>query len=133
VRFDNVAAQQSPAKPNCTSPGIHYVGTTDTNTAVCFTLTPDGKRLLEIGFGASTSCSGRSSSTLVDNKFEGVLPELGTHGRIDEVAGIPDKQGNEAAAFLFRGNITGAAASGVISNRGFCDSLKVRWTARRLK
>jgi len=132
VRFDNVAARRLPAKSICTNPGIRYVGTTVKGAAVCFTLARDGKRLLEIGFGAATSCSGRSSSADEHKEFEGVLPELGAHGRIDQDVEIVDAQGNRVAAYLFRGRIKGAAASGVLSNEGFCESLKVRWTARRV-
>jgi hypothetical protein len=132
VRFDNVAARRLSAKPNCTSTGIRYVGTTDQDTAVCLTLSPGGKRLREIGFDAATSCPARSSSALVHNEFEGVLPELGAHGGIDQEVPILDKHGNQVAAYLFRGSINGAVASGVLSNRGFCESLKVRWIARRV-
>ncbi len=133
VRFDKVTARRLQARPTCTSTtGIRYVGTTDQDTAVCFTLSPDGKGLLEIGFDMGTSCPGRSSSGPLHMEFVGVLPKLGAHGRIDQEVSLPDNRGGTEPAFLFRGSIRGAAASGVLSNRGFCESLKLKWTARRV-
>jgi hypothetical protein len=134
VRFDNFAARRTPPERICKSAGIHYVGSTDQDRAVCFTLTPDGKRLREVGFDTAINCAGRgTSSGPLDKEFEGVLPELGAHARMDqEVIAAVDRDGNPVLVYLFRGSIRDAAASGVLSNKGFCESLRLKWTAHRV-
>jgi hypothetical protein len=131
VRFDNFAARRARPGPMCKTAGIHYVGRTDQDRAVCFTLTPDGKRLREVGFDTAINCAGRgtTSSGSLDEEFDGILPVLGARGRIDQnVIAAVDRDGNPALAYLFRGRIRGADASGILSNKGFCESLKLKWT-----
>jgi hypothetical protein len=122
---------KTPARKLCKFPGIRYIGSTDQGGAVCFTLTADGKRLLEVDFYSTTSCGdGRDASTLVFSEYEGVLPELGAHGVVELKIPFYDGQ-QQVAELLFRGALRGAAASGVITNKGFCESLKVKWIAHR--
>lgn len=120
---------KTPARKLCKSPGIRYIGSTDQGAPVCFTLTPDGKGLLEVDFYSTTRCDARDSSTLVASEYEGVLPEVGGHGLVELKLPIQIGQ-REVAEFLFRGVVRGAAASGVIINER-CQSLTAKWTAHR--
>jgi hypothetical protein len=120
---------KTPARELCKLPGIRYIGRTDQGGGVCFTLTPDGKGLLEVDFYSTTRCDARDSSTLVASEYEGVLPEVGAHGLV--VLKLPFQIGQrEVAEFLFRGVVRGAAASGVLTNER-CQSLRAKWTAHR--
>src|SRR5206468_2825210 len=83
------------AKPSCTSTGLRYVGTTDQDTTVCFTLTADGKLLVEIGFEFPSGCS--ISGSL---QSEVASSELGSHRRIHQEVSIPIR-GDVAPSFLF--------------------------------
>jgi hypothetical protein len=118
-----------PARKLCKLPGVRYIGSTDQGGPVCFTLTPDGKHLREVGLYSTTSCDARDSSTLVLSEYEGVLPELGAYGHLE--LKLPMQIGErEIAELLFRGAVRGAAFSGVITNER-CESLRVKWTAHR--
>jgi hypothetical protein len=108
---------------SCKAAGVRYVGSTDQNGEVCFTLTPDENRLLELGF--DSVCP----SALVHSRYKGILPKPGARGLIE--LAVPFYRGQRQIASLrFRGNIRGAAASGVITNQGFCED-KLQWTAHR--
>ena len=120
-------ARRLPAKSSCTSTGLHYVGTTDQDTTVCFTLTSDGKLLVEIGFEFPFGCSLSGSF-----QSEVASPELGPRRRIHQEVSIPVRA-DVAPSFLFRGSIRGAAASGALSSFGpYCRSDTVTWTASRV-
>jgi hypothetical protein len=121
---------KTPARKLCKFAGIRYIGSTDQGGAVCFTLTPDGKHLLEVGFYSTTSCDARDESTLVLSEYEGVLPELRVGGHVELKLPIQIGQ-RQIAELLFRGAVRGAAASGIITNER-CESFTVKWTAHRL-
>jgi hypothetical protein len=118
-----------PARKLCKLPGIRYIGSTDQGGPLCFTLTPDGKHLREVGLYSTTSCDARDSSTLVLSEYEGVLPELGADGHLELKLPIQIGQ-REVAELLLRGAVQGAALSGVITNER-CESFRVKWTAHR--
>jgi hypothetical protein len=120
-------ARRLPAKPSCASTGFRYVGTTDQDTTVCFTLTVDGNFLVEIGFEFPLGCS--LSGSL---QSEVAPAKLGPHRRIRQEVSVPVRE-DVAPSFLFRGSIRGAAASGALSSFGpYCKSDTVAWTASRV-
>jgi hypothetical protein len=131
VRFDNVTARKAPLEANCTSAGIRYVSAPDPDTAVCLTLSSDGRSLLEIGFYLPMILCPGNASPLVSMSLQGV--NVGAHGRIARDVEFFDSRGKEYAAYLFRGRVNGATASGVISDKGDCEPFKVRWTAHRVR
>ena len=97
----------------CRKRGIRYAGTTAEGGKVCFTLTPDRSKWVEIGFkfvGAS------GCGVTGDYRSEGLHPLTGP-GRITEPG--------------FTATIGGARASGVLENTTICPGKTFEWSARR--
>lgn len=99
-----------PAGKLCGQPGIRYVGGT-TGVRVCFTLTPDLGKRVEIGwrFGRASGCPAGRDQRFWEPVYDGYELALDSPGQITE----PD----------FTATIRGARASGVLG--------RFRWSARR--
>jgi hypothetical protein len=102
-----------PQDPGCKKEGIRYAGRGPSGVAVCFTLTPDTKTWLEIGYLAvqTRKCAG----THVGAYFPEPLP------------------GIDAGWFssdFFSARIRGSSASGTIHDPDFCNGKRFKWAAR---
>jgi hypothetical protein len=109
----------SPAAGNlCKKRGIRYAGTTPEGAEVCFTLTPDRSKWIEIGFRfvRASGCPHTTGTTTGKTYYEGQDP-LTRHGRIT----IPG----------FNATIRGARASGTLKDPEVCGSKTFKWSARR--
>jgi hypothetical protein len=106
----------------CKKPGIRYAGTTAQGAEVCFTLTADRSKWVEIGFRfvRASGCTHSTGTTYSTGKtyYEGRDP-LTRPGRIT----IPG----------FTATIRGARASGVLKDSEVCGSKTFRWSARRAR
>ena len=104
----------------CTKPGIRYAGTTAQGAEVCFTLTQDRSRWVEIGFrfDRASGCPHEAGTDSATGKtyFEGPGTLTGP-GRIT-VGG-------------FTATIRGPQASGVLGDSEVCGSKTFEWNARR--
>lgn len=104
----------------CKEPGIRYAGTTDEGAEVCFTLTSDRSKWVEIGFAfvRASGCPHKKGETYTTGKtyYEGREPLTGP-GRI--------------SASGFTATIRGARASGVLEDSEICGSKTFKWSARR--
>jgi hypothetical protein len=121
-RSTPTAAGRPPAVPPpssaavklCKKAGIRYAGTTAQGAEVCFTLTPDRSKWVEIGFRfvRASGCPHTTGKTY----YEGRDP-LTDPGRI----AIPG----------FTATIRGTRASGVLKDSRVCGSRAFKWSARR--
>src|SRR5206468_12093510 len=100
----------------CKEAGIRYAGKTASGVEVCFTLTPDGKGWLEIGFRFlhGKGCPNPPAGIYLPEPFDGTNPV-----RADFVNGD-----------IITGRIRGERASGVIRQSDFCQGSKLHWNAR---
>jgi hypothetical protein len=97
----------------CKKPGIRYAGTTAEGSAVCFTLSSDRSKWLEIGFRFDpANCLGTG-----EKYYVGPNPLI-SPGRIT-VTG-------------FTATIRGARASGVLEESFACRGKTFKWTAHRV-
>jgi hypothetical protein len=103
----------------CKKSGIRYSGVTAQGGPVCFTLTPDGTGLREIGYTFVPKNRCPESSNYVGP----MNPPFEVHGGRINLQGV---------GLLFRGRIVGSTASGVLSDRDACPGQRVQWTAYRL-
>jgi Tol biopolymer transport system component len=117
------AAAPRPSSPEgklCKKPGIRFAGTTAQGAEVCFTLTPDRSKWVEIGFRfvRASRCPHTTGTTYTTGKtyYEGRDP-LTRPGRI--------------TAPGFTATIHGARASGVLEDSETCKGKTFKWSARR--
>jgi TolB protein len=101
----------------CTKTGIRYTGTTPEGAEVCFTLTPDRSKWIEIGFRfvRASGCPHTTGTTTGKTYYDGPVPF--SHERIT----IPG-----FTAFIRR-----ARASGTLKDSEVCRSKTFKWNARR--
>jgi hypothetical protein len=99
-------------------------------------LTPDRKRLREVGFSfvANSRCgAGAEVTPIVHVDFGNQRHALRAGRRIDEaLVTVVDEAGHPRLSFLFRGVIRGDAASGVVSDEHRCYP-RFAWTAHRVE
>jgi hypothetical protein len=114
------AATTSPEpKPGklCNQPGIRYAGKTAEGAEVCFTLTPDGSKWVEIGFNFVRASACPDSTTTGRTHYEGQEPLAGP-GRL--------------TAPGFRATIRGSRASGELEDSDVCPGKRFKWSAGRV-
>jgi hypothetical protein len=100
--------------PLCRRDGIRYTGTTPEGAQVCFTLTPDGKQLIETGYTfVESGCPNQAAGTFQS----GATARLDPSGHVEEPG--------------FEATVRGATASGVLSDSRICPGKTFTWTARR--
>jgi hypothetical protein len=104
------------ASGDCQVLGIRYRGTTAQGARICFTLTPDGRELVESGFNfvRASKCPRGATGTVYSNGRATVDPS----GRIKNVADLT-------------GTVRGATASGVLEDSKICPGKKFEWIAQR--
>jgi hypothetical protein len=116
-----LCAQGSPTPqtsgPLCEEPGIRYSGRTNEGAEVCFTLTSDRSKWVEIGFTFVRASGCPDSTTAGRAHYEGPEPLAGP-GRL--------------TAPGFTATIRGSRASGVLEDSDVCPGKRFKWTARRL-
>lgn len=101
----------------CTKDGIRYVGSTREGAKVCFTLTRDGRGLIESGWsfvqasGCPDEAEGHSYSTYP--------------GDVDESGHFENPDG-------FTATVSGDTAAGVFEDTDICPGKKFAWTATRV-
>src|SRR5206468_199907 len=100
----------------CKKPGIRYAGKTAEGAEVCFTLTPDGSKWVEIGF-KFVRASGCPDSTTGRTHYEGREPLAGP-GRLTTDG--------------FTATIRRTRASGVLEDSEVCAGKRFKWSARRV-
>jgi hypothetical protein len=104
----------------CSEPGLRYSGATSEGAKVCFTLTPNRRNWLEIGFMfiRASGCPqyAGTGSTTGEKQYKGPEP-LTDSGRIT----VPG----------FTAAIRGARASGVLRDSEICGDKTFKWNARR--
>jgi hypothetical protein len=101
----------------CKEPGIRYTGRTREGAEVCFTLTSDRSKWVEIGFTFVRASGCPDSTTAGRAYYEGPEPLAGP-GRL--------------AAPGFRATIRGSRASGVLEDSDVCPGKRFRWSAGRV-
>jgi hypothetical protein len=132
IRFDNLVAREladrearrsgqapepSPESPStCKREGIRYAGTTSQGAEVCFTLTPNRRAWVEIGF-RFVRASGCPNAATATAYTKGPV-SLSGPGRIE----IPG---------TFTASIRGDSASGVFQDSDICGRRNFSWSARR--
>jgi Tol biopolymer transport system component len=101
----------------CKKPGIRYAGTTPAGAEVCFTLTPNRSKWIEIGFRfvRASGCPQTTGTATGKAYYEGQVPL--SHERI-VLPGF--------TAFIGR-----ARASGTLKDSEICRGKTFRWSARR--
>jgi hypothetical protein len=99
----------------CKRSGIRYTGTTAEGAKVCFTLSPDRSKWVEIGFKFARASACPHDAT--GEKYYVGSDRLTGPGQI-AVAG-------------FTATIRGARASGTLEDSDICGSKTFKWTARR--
>lgn len=100
----------------CHEPGIRYAGTTAEGAKVCFTLSHDQSRWVEIGF-RFVRISGCANSTTGSTYYAG--PELlARPGRL--------------RVHEFTATIRGSRASGMLGDSEVCGAKRFAWIARRV-
>jgi hypothetical protein len=99
----------------CSKRGIRYAGSSAQGSKVCFTLTPDRNKWVEIGF-TFVRASGCPTAGTGDVHIDGPV-ELTGPGRI--------------TAPGFAATIRGSRASGVLADARICGGKRFRWSARR--
>lgn len=100
----------------CKRDGIRYAGTTAEGAEVCFTLTLDGRELVETGFSfvGASSCPDGAEGTVLS----------GYRGTIDPAGHFEIPEGLTATIY-------GVRASGVFEDSDICPGKKFEWSARR--
>lgn len=101
----------------CKEEGIRYSGRTAESGEVCFTITRNRKRLLEVGytFVPESGCAKMATGTI---HVEG--------------GGGPNLTGNQVRSSGFTGTIQGAEASGVLQDWDICKERTFLWQAHRV-
>ena len=110
----------APGEKLCRKRGIRYAGTTAEGANVCFTLTPDRSKWVEIGFTfvRASGCPHKPGVTSTTGKVNMDGPEeLTGPGRI--------------TASGFTARIRGSRASGVLEDAQICGRKRFKWNARR--
>jgi len=107
---------RSPSKL-CKREGIRYSGTTAQHGEVCFTVTQDHERLLEVGF------------TFVPANR---CPEMATGTAYTEGEAGPTVTRDQVRSSGFTGTIEGAVASGVLQDWDICKERTFTWRAHRV-
>ena len=104
----------------CKKTGVLYDGTTAQGVRVCFTLTPDRSKWVEIGwrFSSASGCAGGSQPGWAGATSYDYGSTLASPGQITE----PD----------FTATIRGARASGVLKDPDVCPGKKFNWNAREV-
>jgi hypothetical protein len=111
-----VPTSKPSASKLCKRNGIRYAGTTAQGAEVCFTLTPDGRALVESGFSfnRASGCPDEAEGTVYSD-YPG---SVGQSGRIENPDGLT-------------ATIRGAGASGVFADQTICKGKKFEFTAQR--
>ncbi len=111
----------------CTLAGIHYRGTTSQKQRICFTVSKDGRKLVEFSYGFRDNC-GSTGDSRTTNARRGYIAPLASSGAFS--------YGN--AQSYFKGVMKGSKASGTLRSGGYnagigqtCDTGTVRWSAVR--
>jgi hypothetical protein len=101
---------------DCRESGVRFTGKTAEGAEICFTISPDGREVLEAGFGfvPGSACPGGAVGRVYSNSGGTVSAT----GRIENVAGLT-------------GTIRGATATGVLQSATVCPGKKFMWGARR--
>ncbi len=110
----------APARPTsriCKQEGIRYSGATAEGGEVCFTVTTDHKRLLEVGF-AFVPANG--------------CPEMATGTVHAGGEAGPTVTRDRVRSSGFTGDIKGAEATGVLQDWDICKERTFAWRARRV-
>ena len=109
-------ASKPHASKLCKRAGIRYSGATAQGAEVCFTLTPDGRALVESGFSfvRASGCPHQAEGTTYSD-YPGPVDRS---GRINNPDGLTV-------------TIRGASASGVFKDQTICKGKKFRFSARR--
>jgi hypothetical protein len=102
----------------CTRAGIRYSGTTAQRGEVCFTVTRDHSRLLELGFRfvRANQCPGMATGTYY---VEGEAGPTVTRDRVRSSG--------------FTGDIEGTEATGILQDWDICKERTFAWRARRVR
>jgi hypothetical protein len=116
------SAPTAAAGPLCTKPGIRYVAKTDEAVSVCFTLTPDRSRWVEIGWEF-----GRASGCPYDHRY----PPPPSFGGSSYDDGDTLTAPGRIVMPGFTASIRGARVSGVLEDSAICAGKTFRWNARR--
>jgi hypothetical protein len=100
----------------CLRDGIRYEGTTPEGAEVCFTLSPDGKELIETAFSfvRKSDCP----------KFALGTTHSGFTGDLDPSGHVVNPDG-------FTATVRGATASGEFTDSDICPGKTFKWIARR--
>ena len=106
----------------CKAPGIHYGGKTAQGALVCFTLSPNGRKLIASGwsFVEASGCPGLQPGTAVWSDY---TETLDASGRFE--------------TDVFKGKIRGvptsalATATGVLTDSDNCPGKTFSWSAHR--
>ena len=102
-----------PRDPGCKKAGIRYAGRSASGVAVCFTLIPDTRTWLEIGYLAlrPKNCPGVNVGAYFPQSFPGIAP-------------------GQLLSDFFTARIRGGRASGTIHDSSFCNGKRFAWTGR---
>jgi hypothetical protein len=100
----------------CKERGIRYAGKTLRGVEVCFTLTPDGRGWLEIGFRFlhGRGCPNPPAALYYPDPFDGTNPVRADFANGDFITG----------------SIRGERASGIVKQSFFCRGKRFGWNAR---
>jgi hypothetical protein len=106
-----------PPSKLCKRKGIRYSGATAQGGEVCFTVTQDHKRLLEVGFAfvRASRC-----------------PDMATGTFYAEGEAGPTVTREQVRSSGFTGTIEGAEASGILQDWDICKERTFAWRARRV-
>jgi hypothetical protein len=110
----------APARPTsriCKREGIRYSGATAKGGEVCFTVTKDHKRLLDVGF-----------EFVPGNR----CPEMATGTVYAEGEAGPTVTLDRVRSSGFTGTIRGAEATGILQDWDICKERTFAWRARRV-
>jgi hypothetical protein len=110
-------SQERSSSKLCNKEGIRYSGTTAQGGDVCFTVTDDHKRLLEVGFAfvPANRCPEMATGTV--------------HAGGDAGPTVTRVQVRSSG---FTGTIEGAEASGILQDWDICKERTFAWRARRV-
>jgi hypothetical protein len=125
IRFDNLVVREptaaevertQSASKLCKRDGIRYVGATAQGAEVCFTLTSDGKELVETGFSfvPASGCPDGGVGTVYSDYRVSVDPA----GQFENPDGLT-------------ATIRGSRAAGVFEDSSICKGKTFKWTAQR--
>jgi hypothetical protein len=115
-----ITSQTSPEPDTeklCKEPGIRYTGRTNEGAKVCFTLSSDRSKWVEIGFTFVRASGCPDSTTAASAYYEG--PQ--------QLAGP-----GQLTAPGFRATIRGSRASGVLEDSDVCPGKRFKWSAGRV-